>query len=726
MKNARKGTGTSLLLILFLLLQDYAFSQDTKTMDLIFKVRNHDVSGKTPIPGVSVSVYEKASNKLLQTRYTPEDGNIKFTLELYKDYFFTFTRKDFVTKKFVLDASVPGKESKSKLYYYVEHIVNMYGITSANLGAELLDKPFDRLVYSASENNFSSDPDYQKSLKKELAKLTPAEREALLNKLKGGGGGDDADKEKKYKEAVATGDRALGTKDYLTAKDAYYIASTLKPNDKYSRDKLKQIDVILKSRNPADIKYAELIAQADKDFNTKQYEQAKKGYQEASKLKPGEKYPKQKIDELAQLAFKEGSKKYKDAIYKADKFFLEKNYVKAKEAYTEATGLSPFEKYPKDKLAEISKMYKDAVFTADKLFLNKELDRAKEAYNTALALNPSEQYPKDQIKEIIRQLRADEATADYPTLVSNGDKAFKEKNYMKAKELFANALKQKPTEKYPKDQLAKIDAAIAKDPNFKKELDKKYNEAMKKGKEALDNKDYETSRDAYSEASTLKPEQKMPKAQLAKVEELLKAVMKELDNKYNSALALAEKELGLKHYDKAKTSFNEALKLKPNEKLPKDKLAEVDKLILAEKSDSGQNYKNAISKGDKAFNEKDYTTAKEAYAEAEAINPGQKYPKDRMVEIDKLIKEMENNLAAIDNLMDPKTRAAAGNNQVTQQLMAMREEQLAKMNQMKMLKKAYAKHMANLSTKYSTQNPLTKLLDIVDTKAIVNDKEPLN
>jgi tetratricopeptide (TPR) repeat protein len=724
MLSTQKSKIYSFLLALVLLSQSDVFSQDTKTMELILKVRNEDVNGTEPIPGTSIVIYDKSSNKVIQSQTTPANGNAKFVLELYKDYSLTFTKKEFVTKKLLIDGNVPGKENKAKLNYYVEYVVNMYTLNSSKLGAELLDKPFDKLIYFSSDNQFDSDKDYQTSLKRDLAKLTPQAKANLITLLKGGSIPDDPNKdETKYKDAIARGDRALGTADYNKAKEAYNQALAIKPGDKYAQDKLKQVAVALKPRTPADVKYNDLITKADADFSAKSYELAKSSYLEASKVKPAEKYPKDKIAEIEQLVGKNSAKRYKDAIYKADKLFVDKNFAKAKDAYTEAAAISPNEKYPKEKLKEIANMYKDAIYMADKLFLNKEYDRAKEAYSTAIACNPTEQYPKDQIKEINKQLDKNFATGDYASLIANGDKAFKEKNYIKAKEAFVRALKQNPGEKYPKEQLVKIDALTAKDPNFRKDVEKRYNEAMKKGKEALDIKDLERAKGAYTEASILKPEQKTPKLQMAKVEELLKAAAKELDAKYEATIAIADKELGLKHYDKAKISYTDALTLKPNEKYPKEKLEEVDKQVLFAQNRISDKYKAALNRGDKAFKEKEYEKAKVAYTEAAAIDPNEKRPKDRLAEIDKLIKEMEKNLSDIDRLMDHNTvqsREMVNSTQISQQLLLMREEQQVKVNQMKMLKKAYAKHMANLSTKYSTQNPLTKLLDIVDSKDSTN------
>ncbi|MCC6690631.1 MAG: hypothetical protein IT235_03785 [Bacteroidia bacterium] len=454
----------------------------------MFKIRNEDEGGTVPIPGAAVAMYDRASGKLIDTKTAPGNGNVTFVLDLDKSFSFTFTKKEFVTKKLLVDAGVVGKENKSRLYYYVEFIVNMYTVNSSKLGAELLDKPFDRLVFDPKQNQFDSDKGYLASIKSELAKLSPQEKANRLNRLKGNNSSDDM--EEQYKESIAQGNKALSSANYNKAKEAYTKALGFKPGDKYAQDKLKQIAVAMKPRTPADAKYNDLIEKADASFNAKQYDQAKSAYKEAGKIKPTEKYPKDKIVQIEQLVGTDNAKRYKDALFKADKFFVDRDYAKAKEAYNEAAAISPNEKYPKDRI-------------------------------------------------------------------------------------------------------------------------------------------------------------------------------KEIEAKYNAV----------------------------------------------------------INQGEKAFKSKDYTAAKDAYEDAAAIRPNEKQPKERLIEIDKLIKETQKKLGDIDHLVDRSTSIPNNeidNIQIAQQLQAMRDEQQLKLNQMKLLKKAHAKHMANLGTKYTTINPLTRLMDIVDTKDSVN------
>ena len=307
------------------------------------------------------------------------------------------------------------------------------------------------------------------------------------------------------------------------------------------------------------------------------------------------------------------------------------------------------------------------------------------------------------------------SSVSYEQLIEDGDNSFKAKNYVMAKKKYAAACKKKPLEKYPKDQLSKVNGIIEKDAKLKKELELQYNAALNKGKETMNNNDFQGAKDAYADAINLKPDQKYPKAQYEKASELLAATLKALDEKYKMAIGTGDKELGLKNYEKAKKAYSEALHLKPNEKYASSKLAEIDKQELAQQATIETNYKSEVNKGDKAFNEKDYKTAKEAYLAANKLKKTEAYPKKRIKELDVLIQEMERVMVDI-NKLEPGNKEALANAAIAEQLQDFKKMQMERIAELKKIKSAYLKKMANYSTKYNTDNPMTRLLDIVDSK----------
>ncbi|MGQ0827197.1 MAG: hypothetical protein ACT4ON_02255 [Bacteroidota bacterium] len=530
----------------------------------------------------------------------------------------------------------------------------------------------------------------------ELAEKDKAEKDKLAK---------EKELNDKYNAAIAKGDKALAAKTYDAAKAGYNEALGFKPAEKYPKDKLAEIDKLLadaavekdKLAKAAELeaKYKAAIAKADAALKAKTYDVAKGGYNEALGFKPAEQYPKDKIAEIDALIAKElGAKaldeKYNAAIAKADKALATKTYDAAKEGYNEALGFKPAETYPKTKLAEIDKLLADlankeksekdriakekelaekyaaAIAKADAALGTKEYAGAKTAYNEALGFKPAEKYPKDKIAEIdamlAKEMGAKALEEKYKAAIAKGDGALAKKDYAVAKSGYTDAVGLKPAEQYPKDKLAEIDKALA-DANAEKdklakaaELEAKYKAAIAKGDSGLKAKTYDAAKSSYNEALGLKPAEQYPKDKIAEIDAILAKEMgaKELDEKYKAAIAKADASFKAKTYDAAKSGYNEALGFKPAEAYPKTKIAEIDKLLadaaakeagekdrLAKEKELAEKYNAAIVRGDAAFGGKEYTSAKTAYNEALGLKPGEKYPKDKIAEIDAILaKEM--------------------------------------------------------------------------------------
>ncbi|NNM95546.1 MAG: hypothetical protein HKL88_08815, partial [Bacteroidia bacterium] len=246
--------------------------------------------------------------------------------------------------------------------------------------------------------------------------------------------------------------------------------------------------------------------------------------------------------------------KYDSLVKIGDNAFKTKKYSDAKSAYNGALDVKPGEQYPKDQLAAIDRAIKadaDAVMNArtqakydslvkigDNAFKTKKYTNAKSAYNSALGVKADEQYPKDQIAAIDKLLESQaNAAADaarkariqakYDSLIRIGDAEFKVKSYEAAKKAYNGALKVKPEEQYPKDQLAAIERAIKADENAKlnalkyKALQRKYDSIIKLADAAMQGKTYPAAIDLYNKASQVLPAEQYPKDQIAAIRKIL-------------------------------------------------------------------------------------------------------------------------------------------------------------------------------------------------------------
>ena len=502
-----------------------------------------------------------------------------------------------------------------------------------------------------------------------------------------------------YSSTIASGDKLLGEKSYEAAKTQYQSASTLKPAEKYPRDKIAEIDLALANlakQKALEDQYQAIIKDADKLLAAKTYEQARTKYTDAGNLKPSEQYPKDKISEINKImgdmaAQKALEDKYQGIIANADKLLAAKTYDQARTEYSNASAVKPDAQYPKDKIAEIDKalaaiadqkakddQYKTSIEKADKLLADKSYDPAKAEYQAASAIKPSEQYPKQKIAEIDKAL-ADLAKLkalddQYSTAIASGDKLLGEKSYDAAKVQYQSASSLKPNEKYPKDKIAEIDLALA-DLAKQKALEDQYQAIIKDADKLLAVKTYEQARTKYTDAGNLKPGEQYPKDKISEINKILGdiAAQKALDEKYQGIITNADKLLSAKTYDQARTEYSNASAVKPDAQYPKDKIAEIDKIlaaIAAQKAKDDQ-YKAGIGKADKLLADKSYEPAKTEYQAASLIKPDEEYPRQKIAEIDLALaaiakqKALDDQYASViagaDKLLGEKSYDAARN-----------------------------------------------------------------
>jgi len=245
--------------------------------------------------------------------------------------------------------------------------------------------------------------------------------------------------------------------------------------------------------------------------------------------------------------------------------------------------------------------------------------------------------------------------ANYKKLITKGDAEFGNKLYNEAKPDYIAALKMKPNEQYPKDQLAAIEKALAaqKDEEAKnaqkaaaqKALQAQYDSLVKIGDAAFNAKDFDKARPAYTQASTILPNRRYPKDQIALMDKAI-ADKKKADQKnarppadvqYDSIIKLADASFAAKDYINARNSYTSASQLKPVKQYPKQQIAAIDRFLAPHKAVLSQaKYDSIVKLADAAFHTKDYNTAKSDYTTASQMIPSKQYPKQQLAAIARL------------------------------------------------------------------------------------------
>ncbi len=493
-----------------------------------------------------------------------------------------------------------------------------------------------------------------------------------------------AAKKKEYDQLLAQGNNYFSSKQYTNAKLSFSKATVIFPDQPYPRTKIQEIDALL-AKNQKEQEYNGIITKADNLMASKDYIQAKSVYQQALTLKAGDAYAQQKVAEIDALLDKNAKdKQYRTQIIKADNLMASKDYVQAKTFYQQALALKTNDTYSRQKIAEIDglirenerlaseqeakdEQYSRAIQEADNLFSLVRLPEAKAAYQRALALKANETYPREQISKIdariVEQTRLENAKKakeqQYTDLISKGNALFAAKNYSEAKTVYQQALALNPAEGYPKQKIAEIDGILGqqqKQAAEQKALDQRYNQIVMQADNLYKASKFAEAKSAYQEASSLKPVEPYPKTQISKIEAKIAEQTRLADQqrttefKYKEAITMADRLYGQNDLEGAKTQYEKALSFKPNETYPtgqivkiNGQLAQIDK-TRQEKAAYEQRYNSVITEADKAYDSRDYVTAKAKYMQALSMKSSETYPQQRLnkiAEFERIIAQKE-------------------------------------------------------------------------------------
>jgi tetratricopeptide (TPR) repeat protein len=468
-----------------------------------------------------------------------------------------------------------------------------------------------------------------------------------------------------YVKSIASGDSYFKAKDYLNAKASYQLAIDAKPDDAYARGKLKETMDLLRSMKASNILYDVAIASAEKLYQQKDYEKAMAEFENAGKILPNEKYPKDRINEIIKIMVDKQTKEemYARSIAAADKLYNSKGYQNALLEYQHAASYKPEEQYPKDRIKELTALlaamkardeaYKKSIASADKLFDDASYEPSKSEYQNASKIKPEEIYPINRIKEIEGILaRLKNAKEEYNRLVDLADSFYVTKKYINAKANYQQALKVKPNESYPKEMIAKADNLISGQEANSKALEEAYQVALSNADKFYSGKEYDKAKSGYQNALGIKPDEQYPKDKIKEIDAIFAGIdkQKQQDKQYLDIIAAADKLLSDKSYLPAKVQYQSALKLKPEEKYPKDRIAEIDLAMtdLAKQKALDDQYAAAIAKADKSFALKTWEQAKMDYTAASALKPNEAYPRDKILEIEKIVADFAKQKALDD------------------------------------------------------------------------------
>ncbi len=561
---------------------------------------------------------------------------------------------------------------KAKEKYPQDQIKLANDKIAADKAAADLQAKYDGLIKMGDEafnsNNFeASISAYNKALEAKPGEKYPTDRIAEAQKKIA-----ELDKaaalQKQYDDAIADADAAFGKEKWQDALTAYNKASTLKPAETYPKDKIKEAQAkldALAEQKTLNANYDKAIAAADANFKAEKWQDAVTGYTEASKLKPGETYPKTQIDaankKLAEIAAaKEKEGQYNDLVAQADVAFKGANWKQSIDLYNQALAIKAKEKYPTDqiKLAnekiaaeeaekQLDAKYQGLIKMGDAAFASADYEASISAYNKALEAKAGEKYPTDQIalaRQKISELdKAAEIQKQYDDAIAAADANYDKQKWQEALAGYNQATGLKPEEAYPKsrakDVQAKLDALAAE-----AEKNKAYNDKLTQADDLYEAEKWQEAIDTYLAAAKMKPAETYPKNQAEKAQAKLDAIAKQnqLAEQYKTAVAKGDAAFQGKKWSESIAAYNEALALRPKESYPKEQIDKANKEIeaAAKQAELNKEYTALITTADGQFNGKNYKEAIKTYETASKMKPAEQYPKDQIAAANKAISDL--------------------------------------------------------------------------------------
>ncbi len=583
----------------------------------------------TPSPAVAqqAKTYEEAISKgnqlLKQKKYIDAKAYFQMALR-YKVHDPAATQKiDEIVKK------LKAGQSREEAYYNVIDDADNY-----------YDKDMLKAALESYRKALAIIPDdsYALGRIKEIHRQQTVEKEKLI----------------KYNQLMKTGNDLLGRNLFNESITAFEKAQNLFPDKSQASDKLvlaRQLQHNFLNRNKRAVSE---IKTANRYLLIKNYADALKHYQLADSLVPGNQAVMEKIKNLEPKARQQMA--YNKIANEADRLYVAKNYMAARERYQEAQKLWPENSYPSEMISKVDEQlaeqrknldqnYALALKQADSLFKKQEMKNARAQYNLALNLKPNALYPKKQLSAIkdwfVRQQQ--QLQADYAAVIRSADSLFDKKAFAVAQEKYAFALKTRPNDPYPKQKLAEIEKqldALARE----KALNAQYQKLIAEAKALQNAGHFQLAIDKFRQAQELKGTDAFSAEQITKIKQLLADMQKqkERDARFAKQIVLGQQLLNQQHLEEAKKAFTNAMDIKPEEELPKQRIHLIDSLIqqkiLAAKIEKA--YQAAIQQGKNFYQQKQYDKALAGFEHAHELKPDDTYS-------GKMVQSIKTTLAAI-------------------------------------------------------------------------------
>ncbi|WP_045033685.1 hypothetical protein, partial [Draconibacterium sediminis] len=384
-----------------------------------------------------------------------------------------------------------------------------------------------------------------------------------------------AEKDKNYNDAIARADELFAAENYEESRNEYRAAQDIKPEELYPPQRIDEIDRILRelaaaqaAKEELDRKYANLIMQADRFFSANSFTPSKQNYTEALALKPEETYPKDKIAEIDRILEQRAiDEKYRNVIVVADGHFRTQSYDDARLQYEIALGVKPDEEYPKEQIRKI-----DAIRENERQQIAQEQANAEDLSRRRDQIAALEEELDEQ-----RILEESGLNALYDQIIKKADGSFDIELYNVSRAWYYKAQDLKPEETYPPRRIAEINRILGE--MMMSERDREYQRFIDLADESFRNNELAVARGWYNQALSQKDSENYPKEQLREIERrVAERVAGQSQQQFENFKTTATSAFEAGNYNVARFYYRKALELRSDDAEVKAKLQEIESM----------------------------------------------------------------------------------------------------------------------------------------------------
>lgn len=254
------------------------------------------VVGKAHLGGVNVSLFFE--NKKVEQVRTLEDGSFELMLRFDRKYILEISKFGFVTKKFIFNTEIPEGVKKDNIFSF-PMMVELFP-PFEEIDTKLLENPLAEIEYDEETMMFAFDLESATEIMRKVQALQ--QEITLILEAKA----------KLYKLEFDNAETAFKQRNYKVARDDYKMALDVYPEKtadlyidvEYIRKKIASCERTIaeregKAKEKQSLKeYNDLMAKADKAYDSKFFDEAIVYYEQAKAAFPAQEKPGKMIDKI--------------------------------------------------------------------------------------------------------------------------------------------------------------------------------------------------------------------------------------------------------------------------------------------------------------------------------------------------------------------------------------------------------------------------------------------